>query len=136
MSLPIWEQVHLSQHSFRFCTVLCSHAQTYFIQHAFCEKLVVYVLHHHITELQPLFSGINPALFLHSAAAPLFQPAQAAGQGGFSRSVMPNDCGCTAKGEFHLVNVQGFRLMLLGKGDLPDFPFGVPGPAVRQRYPL
>ena len=90
------------------------------------------------SDINQVQSGLNLflRLFLHSAAAPLFQPAQAAGQGGFSRSVMPNDCGCTAKGEFHLVNVQGFRLMLIGKGELPDFPFGVPGPAVRQRYPL
>ena len=56
---------------------------------------------------------------LHRSFEMLFQPAEAPGKGGFSRTIMSDDgCGA-ARWERGFRYMQGFRLMLIGEGYIP-----------------
>ena len=98
--------------------ILGSHTEQNFIQNTFGKELVVYILHDHITEFQSFFSGIVLALILHRSFEVLFQPAEAPGKGGFSRTIMPDDGRGAAGWERGFRYMQGFRLMLIGEGHI------------------
>ena len=94
--------------------ILSSHTEQNFIQNTFGKELVVYILHDHITEFQSFFSGIVLALILHRSFEVLFQPTEAPGKGGFSRTIIETYFRAKCSGE----DAKSPRLLKTETGDL------------------
>ena len=74
------EQIHFIQNRVNSLFIIRKrivlwHADEDFFFDAFCKKLMIYVLHDHIAQLQALLAPVLFCFLLQAAAAPLFQTA-------------------------------------------------------------
>ena len=90
MPLRERQQIEPGKNLLRLRFIRCVHAQEHLLHHAFREKLVACLLHHHVGAMQPILrrqSLISPG----DHAAALLKAAEAARESRFPRAVVTNN---------------------------------------------
>ena len=82
---------------------------------------MVDILHDHIAQGKSLLSIIRFFIYSHNAFAMLLQSAEAAGQGGFSSSVMTDHCDNARLLQRKAVNIQCVSLLCVSKMEVLTF---------------